>query len=307
MPILLAEPIVGLGSGSPEDILRGSGRSVPAGVEAILEFNGLYLNVLNNLDRYKVKSIDGLVDDADMTDQREKLPNEDGETAFPGTYAGKPITIQGTIEAHDLQKMRDMIQALRQAFNNIRIEQQLTIHGASVEQKVFVMCKKAGKISIQEAQNDMRFWRDFSIPLRASNPRLLSLERPSLTVAGLGVGPTSIMSVINNGDYEAQTIIRLVGGYTEPRITNLTNGTMARFKPTVVIPAGLSSVREISSMQSDKYVIDGAGANKYNEITLDSTWLTLEPGINNIEFRAAAVSGVAGDRSLTFFWRHSWK
>lgn len=307
MPLLLAEPILGLGGGSPDDILVGTGTAVPAGVEAIIEYNGLYLNVLGDLDRYKVKSIDGLIDDADVVDTREKLPNEDGETAYPGTYSGKTITIQGKIQAHTLQKMRDMIQALRQAFNDIKVERPLIIHGASVEQKVFVNCKKSSKLQIQESQDNMQFWRDFSITLRASNPRILSLERPSLTISGLAAAPASVLSIANRGDYPAQTIVRLVGGYTEPRVTNLTNATMARFKPAVIMPAGTGSVREISSMQGDKYVRDAAGDNKYNDITLDSTWLTLDPGINNIEFRAAAVSGVGGDRSLTFFYRHTWK
>jgi hypothetical protein len=92
---------------------------------------------------------------------------------------------------------------------------------------------------------------------------------------------------------------------TAPRITNLTNATMAKFESGVVMATG--DIREISSVQNDKYVRDGAGANKYNDLTIDSTWLTLEPGINNIEFRAAAVSGTSGTRSLTFFWHHTWK
>jgi hypothetical protein len=66
-------------------------------------------------------------------------------------------------------------------------------------------------------------------------------------------------------------------------------------------------VRDISSIQNDRYVRDGAGNNKYNDIAIDSEWITLEPGVNNIEFYASAISGSAPQRTLTFFWRHTWK
>ena len=62
MPIVLVEAEEGMGSGRPEGPYPGTGLAVPAGVEAVFEYNGLYLNVLNDVDRYKIKSIDGLDD-----------------------------------------------------------------------------------------------------------------------------------------------------------------------------------------------------------------------------------------------------
>jgi Phage tail protein len=304
MPVTFEEPVLGFGGGDPDGPLPGSGLAVPAGVEAVFEYNGLYLNVLNNVDRYKIKSIDGL-DDADMRDQREDNPGDDGETAYPSFYSGRPLQMQGTIQAYTLQKMRDMILALEQAFSNIREERPLIIHGLRVEQKVFINCRKNAKLTIQETQNDYRFFRDFLIPLRASNFRFLSLVRPSTTVSGLNAGAASVMSVTNLGSYPAQCAIRLTGGMTAPRVTNLTNNTMVKFEPTVVMTA--TSVRDISSFQSERWVKDENGNNKYNEITLDSTWVTLEPGVNNIEFSASAISGSAPQRTLTVFWRHCWK
>ena len=304
MPIAFLEPIEGFGTGSPLGPLPGSGLAVPAGVEAVFEYNGLYLNVINNADRYKVKSIDGL-DDADMRDQREDNPGDDGETAYPSFYSGRPISLQGTIQAFTLAKMRDMIMALEQAFSNIRVERPLIIHGRTVPQKVYIDCRKNSKLVIQETQTDYRYFRDFLIPLRASNFRILSLERPSQTIAGLNAGAASVMSITNLGSYPAQCLIRLTGGMTGPRITNLTNGAVMKFDPAVVM--GATDVREISSIQNDRYVRDGDGNNKYNDIAIDSEWITLEPGVNNIEFYASAISGSAPQRTLTFFWRHTWK
>ena len=304
MPITFPAPVVGLGGGSPDGPLTPSGLAVPGGVEAVFEYNGLYLNVLTNVDRYKVKTIDGL-DDPDMRDQREDNPGDDGETAYPSYYSGRPISLQGTIQAYSLQKMRDMIQALEQAFSNIRVERPLYIHGPTMAQHVFINCRKNSKLVIQETQSDFRFYRDFLIPLRASNFRILSLERPSVSATGLNAGTAIVMTVTNNGSYPAQCLARLTGGMTGPRITNVANDSMVKFEPTLVM--GAADVREISSIQNDKYVRDGAGVNKYNDITLDSGWLTLEPGDNQIEFYASAISGSAPQRTLTLTWQHTWK
>lgn len=304
MPIVFEEPITGYGTGSAKGPLAGSGLAVPAGVEAVFEYNGLYLNVINNVDRYKIKSIDGL-DDADMRDVREDNPGDDGETAYPSFYSGRPISIQGTIQTYSLQKMRDMIMALQQAFSDIRNEKPLIIHGISQDQQVFLNCRKTSKLAIQETQNDFRFYRDFLIPLRASNFRIMSLVRPAVTVAGLNAGAASVMSITNLGSYPAQCQIRLTGGMTAPRVTNLTNASMVKFEPGVVMTS--TGIRDISSFQHERWVRDENGNNKYNEVAIDSSWVTLEPGVNNIEFYASAISGTAPQRSLTIFWRHTWK
>jgi len=304
MPISLTNPLEGKGSGSPAGPLPGTQTAVPGGVETVLEYNGLYLNVLNNIDRYKVKTMDGF-DDADVRDSREDNPGDDGETAFPSYYSGRPMSLQGTIQAYTLFKMRDMIQALEEAFRDIRQEYPLIIHGRSSAQNVFINCKKNSKLVIQEAQNDMRYFRDFMIPLRASNPRILSLDRPAGQASAFGAAAAIVLTLVNNGSFPAQCEVMLTGGMTAPRITNVTNGTMVKFEPTVVMAQ--ADVRQISSLHNNKFVEDGAGNNKYNEITLDSTWLTLEPGSNQIEFQAAAVSGLPAARTLTFYWRHTWK
>lgn len=304
MPIVLGKPLLSLGGGDPEVALPGSGIAVPAGVEAVFEYNGLYMNILNNVDRYKIKTIDGL-DDPDMRDQREDNPGDDGETAYPSYYSGRPMALTGTIQAYTLRKMRDMIMALEQAFGDIRNERQLVIHGATPEQTVFINCRKNARLTVQETQADYRFFRDFLVPLRASNFRILSLDRLSQTISGFGAAASSVMTIVNNGSYPAQCVVHLTGGMTAPRITNALNGTMIKFEPTVVMAE--TDVREISSVQSDRYCVDEDRNNRYNDLTIDSTWMTLEPGANNIEFQAAAVSGADAARSLTFFWRHTWK
>jgi hypothetical protein len=303
MPAITLESLLsGFGSGDPEVALPGSSLAVPAGVEAVFEYNGLYMNILHNIDRYKIKSIDGL-DDPDMRDQREDNPGDDGETAYPSYYSGRPISLTGTIQAYTLRKMRDMIMALEQAFSDIRRERPLAIYGATPAQTVFINCRKNARLTVQETQGDYRFFRDFLVPLRASNFRILSLDRLSETASGLPTGPAVVVHVVNNGSYPAQCVVQLTGGMTAPRVTNLANGTTIKFEPTVVMASG--DVREVSSVQGDRYCRDGDGNNKYNDLTIDSTWLTLEPGVNAIEFQAAAVSG--SERTLTFFWRHTWK
>jgi microcystin-dependent protein len=129
-----------------------------------------------------------------MRDQREDNPGDDGESAYPSFYSGRPMSLQGTIQAYSLQKMRDMIMALEQAFSNIRVEKPLYIHGPTLAQTVYIDCRKNARLTVQETQNDYRFFRDFLIPLRASNFRILSLERPSLGVSGLNAGAAVVMT-----------------------------------------------------------------------------------------------------------------
>ena len=226
---------------------------------------------------------------------------------------GVPVLLQWSLDqypghdpgVHVAEDARHDAWHLQQAFSDIRDEKPLIIHGIRQEQQVFINCRKNSKLVIQETQNDARFFRDFLIPLRASNFRILSLIRPATTVSGLNAGAASVMSVVNLGSYPAQCAIRLAGGMTNPRVTNLTNASMVKFEPGTVLTS--TGVRDISSYQNERWVKDENGNNKYNEVSLDSTWVTLEPGVNNIEFYASAISGSAPQRQLTVFWRHTWK
>jgi hypothetical protein len=184
MPLVLPSYTAGAGEGSADGAVPGTGLSVPTGVEAVLEYNGLYFNVTTTIDKIRVKEIGGL-DDADIRDAREANPGDHGETPYKALYGGRTITLSGTIEAYSLEKLRDMQAAIRRAFNDISRERPLIFHTGVYDRDYYIDCKKSQPIQMRESQGDMRFFREFLITLRASNPRIQSYkQRTSMTYFG---------------------------------------------------------------------------------------------------------------------------
>lgn len=168
--------------GKANEAVFGVGDSVPAGVEALFQFNGIVLNDRSVLDKYRVKSIDGL-DDPDIRDTRENKPNDDGEDAYTSNYAGRTIVINLTIEAFSLNKLRDMEEALRTAFSDIKEEKPLYFVTSDSKNDHYIMVKKSQKMQKQEdiTQYQGRFFRDWQITLRASDPRFRRNRSKSLS------------------------------------------------------------------------------------------------------------------------------
>jgi hypothetical protein len=175
MPIVLPKITPGLGSGDPDQALVGSGESMPPGLEAILEYEGLYLGDTHVVDKIRVNEIAGL-DDADVRDSREANPAAHGETPFDAYYGGRTLVITGRIEAYSLQKLRDIQQALRQAFSELE-EKPLIFRTGNWDRDVMIWCRKINPIQMREIQQNFNYYRDFQVTVRASNPRFLSFRQ----------------------------------------------------------------------------------------------------------------------------------
>jgi hypothetical protein len=172
MPIILPPAVSSIGDVSADEALPGSGSSIPVGIEAILEYNGLYMNT-KTVDRIYISEIDG-IDDADVRDNREVNPGDHGETPFDSFYSGRAITLNGRIEAYSLEKLRDLELALRTAFVDL-VEKPLIFRNIDSNRDHQIFCRKVGKIAKKESQDGFRFFRDIMIPLRASDPRITTL------------------------------------------------------------------------------------------------------------------------------------
>lgn len=186
MPLAIPPPAIGLGSGRSDQTVIGTGTSVPPGVDAIIEFNNLLMNNREWLDTYMITEIDGL-GDADIRDDREVNPQAHGETFFESYYGGRTVTLTGKIRCFSLYKLRDMEQALRQAFADLSQERELIFHSQNPATDASLMCKKSAPLVMKEVQSSLNeFNRDFLVTLRASNPRFLS-RLTSLVSKSLGV------------------------------------------------------------------------------------------------------------------------
>ena len=167
----------GLGTGSVVDGTPGTGRSGPRGIESVIEYNGLYLNIREWIDTYLVTTIGG-IDDADVRDSREVNPGYHGETAFEGFYGGRTLTLSGKVYTKTLFKLRDMQQALRQAFADLSQELPLIFRTPDPNLDLMLICKKSQPMQMADEQRTANhFERPFLITLRASNPRFLSVIR----------------------------------------------------------------------------------------------------------------------------------
>ena len=241
MPILeLQSHVRGAESGDPQLSLEGSGTAFPPGLETVFEFNGMVFNKLDQVDKIRIMKIDGFYD-ADIRDNRENNPSSDGETALDAFYGGRTIAFTGRIEAYRLEKLRDMQQAFRQAFADVSQEYPLILHaygfvpdghggftrGPSIQRTGQIFCRKNQPISMTEEQTDQRFYREFLLTLRASDPRFTAYLPSFFQWQSPSSGAATnvlVAQAVNNGNYPAAPQIVLTGPMTNPAITNQLSG-----------------------------------------------------------------------------------
>jgi Siphovirus-type tail component, C-terminal domain/Phage tail protein RIFT-related domain len=288
----------GLGIGGPNAASPGTGLSGPRGIEAVIEYNNLYLNVRSWIDTYLVTTIGG-IDDADIRDSREVNPGYHGETPFPGYYGGRTITLNGKIITKTLFKLRDMQQALRQAFAPLDRERPLIFRGSTPEQDLLIYCKKSQSIQMADEQRTANhFERPFLITLRASNPRFVSSLREWATKAFPGATFDAIaMTLINLGNFEAQPEIELKGPMSTLTLTNEANGDWMRL--TGAIPTGETWVVNAKDRRMYR---KSDGAYRFQYLDVNSDWMMIEPGLNNIRVTA---TGLTTNSSVDIFYNHT--
>lgn len=288
----------GLGTGTADLAVAGTGLAVPSGVEARFEYNGLYLNMREWIDTILVNSIDGL-HDADVRDSREVNPAAHGETAFNSFYGGRTIVLNGRIRAFSLNKMRDLQVALRAAFNDISQERPLIFHNRIDSNRSFkIDCKKSQPIAMGEAQGNFKYERDFQVTLRASNPRFTALLSQSQTIPQANFG--SSVTLMNAGNFRAQPFITLTGPMTFPVITNETTDEVFTFKNVPIISAGDSYFIDVAKRR----VYDAAGVNQFSKIFVSLTdWIELAPGDNILNITA---TGTTSASTMTVTWHNTY-
>lgn len=294
----LASPIT-LGTGDPNEGLPGSGYSGPRGIEAVLEFNNLYLNVRNWVDTYLVTQIGGL-DDADVRDTREVNPGYHGETQFPSYYGGRTIALTGKIYCKTIFKLRDMQQALRQAFSPIDDEYPLIFRTNDANLDLQIYCKKSQSIQMTDEQRTANhFERNFLVTLRASNPRFVSVLRIPIAVTFPGASFDAIaFTAVNNGNFPAQPEINLTGPMNAgARFINETNNNQIAL--TAAIPSG--ETWRLDTTNRRMYRVSDM-ANRFQYLDVNSDWMEFNAGSNSVRFTA---SGLTAASRINTYHRHT--
>lgn len=269
-----------LGTGGPNRSIIGTKESGPRGIEAIIEYNGLYLNVREWIDTFLVTTIMG-IDDADVRDSRDPNPGRHGETPGIALYGGRTIVLQGKLQTKTIWKLRDMQQALRAAFVDLSVENPLIFHGAAPEDDLQVYCRKSQKIEMADTQTtENHFERPFSVTLRASNPRFKSIIRHYAISNPFSAANFDAIafSVTNKGNFESEPYIEIVGPMTAPQIINELNGNAIKF--TGNIPAG------------ETWVYDQSGPKLYRKSDLADRWSFVDPTSTDFHYEADQVNPV---------------
>lgn len=304
MPIYSGEIFVpGPGDGQPGNLtLPGDGLAVPAGLDAVLEYNGLLMNIQKNVDRYRISTIDGLFD-ADVRDTRDPNTDDDGESPYNSFYGGRTIVISGSIETYSVGKLRDMQQSLRAAFSDIRNEYPLRFRTGDFRRDHYINCKKVSPISGIEQQIGLRASRDFQITLRASNPRFLSYYQKSLDLYPPIVpvsDPYPLATVFNFGNYTAQPIFRIWG----PTLTGCTildddTGTSFSIDGTIAFSDYLDFDIANRSLKNS------AGLNMWNLLGDDSDYVTFR-GVTNTTDGSNHLFYYGDSPRVQISWQDSW-
>jgi len=313
MPILELQPRVqGAETGDAFVSLEGSGVAFPTGLATVFEYNNMIFNKLDQIDKIRVSKIDGLFD-ADIRDNRENNPSSDGETALDAFYGGRTMVFTGRIEAYRLEKLRDMQQAFRQAFADVGNEYPLVFHtygfipddqggwkrGPSIQRTAQIWCKKNQPIQMTEEQQDFRFFREFMLTLRASDPRFVSYIPNFFQWISGGATATAqkVADAVNIGNYKAAPVISLTGPMTNPKITNTRSGEVISFTGT--LPAGRQWFIDVR----DKTVLDTDGNSMFYVMDVTSQMFPIYPGLNTINFDA---TGMTTASLITIQFSNSW-
>jgi hypothetical protein len=279
----------------------GTGASLALGLEAIYEYNGLLLNDKRVLEKYRLTSVTAY-DDPDVRSSRQENPTQHGERRVSMFYGGRLISLQGRIEAYNLEKMRDMQAAIKAAFNAPG-EKLLKIYSTNTlsTEDVQITCEKPQPITMPEQQPDGRFFREFMIPLRASNPRFVSqtLNSPSYLAVGATINATAF-TINNTGDYPAQPVIKIRGPLTNPNVRVNTTLDELVFKPGITIPSGREWTADIAAGT----LVDDLGVNQFNNLDVSSDWPEIPPGSSGINF--SGTSATIGTTRLIVDWRATW-
>lgn len=294
MPIVLSTQAESQGQGSAEFIDPGTGYAVPAGLDAVLEYNGLQINNREVIEKYRLSEIDGL-QDADIRDARELNPSYHGETALDSFYGGRTISLTGRIEAYTRDKLRDMQQAMRAAFGELE-EKQLVFRTGIAAKDHYIECRKIQPIAMREAQTDQRYFRDFQIVLRAANPRFLGFNQNILTVDTLA----TIFEGTQAGNFSAQPIYVISGPITNAVVHYYPSFGIAE---TLKITGAIANGESITIDIANRTVKDQTGANRFELLAFDTGWPEIKGGDFSFEMTG---TGGGGNTELNVIWRDTW-
>jgi hypothetical protein len=262
---------------------------------------------------YSIDSIDGLSTPSVRSSDR-LVSLRDGLHPGDDYYEGRTVTLSTFIPERTTAAMNTKRTALMSAFAGGHAETPLVFQVPGVagggERRINVRPRRA-KFAANVGYG-AGLSRDI-FQLFATDPRIYDntetvkiLTLPASYGTGLtwpltwplNWGPAGSDStfVNNQGNFNAPATFRIDGPVENPRIENLT------LNRTLAIDITLSASQYLQIDADARTVLLNGTANRYSLLTQQSAWWLLQPGSNEIRFRAAAPTAA----TMTLTWRSAW-
>lgn len=297
-----------------------------AGIEGIHTVEGgVTLNNRSAWPYYDVERMTGFAATADFDPTSDPAIGRPGEIPRFSERTGKTTTIEGTVKARTALELDQGVAALVSSFAaNTEIKITSKPHASWVESPIAERFWFARPLecAVEESQEvgpnrpTLGHERAFSVTLRLSRPRFFypdeveenSAELEELSGTGLPlkfpaqVAPQSNLgvelTVDNTGTSDADALLLIYGGLSNPIVSNETTGKFLRFRNQIVLPnQGVA----IDFARRNTYLVDeegeptGAPSSIRGKLDARSTWWDrgercLLPGENVIRLRGYQVA-----------------
>ncbi len=266
-------------------------------------------------DTFEVQSVEGLGGMPALRTGDLVIAGRDGQRFGVDRLDPRTVTIEVAIYAFSDAEFYAAVDALRAAFQPATDTTKLLqfqfggIAGGGVRR---LNCRpRALALPIERT-----YWHEMAVAtaqLVAADPLIyddtLSSGETSLPSAGGGmefdatfdltfgaVSQGGTIYAVNAGTWWAEPLIRVDGPVTNPRVENITTGQTLELDLTVA--DGEFALFDVAA----RTVLLNGTASRYANLTDDSVWWRLAPGMNEITFRASTPS--VAELHLT--WRSAW-
>lgn len=274
-----------------------------------VEYQGL---LMGGSTAYGIIGIDGLLDLPDVDSGDRQRLRRHGLHAGDDFMGGRSVTVE--LDIFDTSTLSATLDALTEA----------TAPGSDEAFLVFQLPGVAGGskagIWARPRKRKLPIGEEFyygipeaAVEFFATDPRIYSAVSNS-EVVGLpsggpgasfnftfnlsfgGVSESGTIYLTNDGTFSTPWTARIDGPVTNPSIENVLTGDTLSFN--IVVASG----DYLLLNSDDRSVLLNGTASRYSSLDAGSSWWELEPGSNEVKFRASTTTAA----TLTLTWRDAW-
>ena len=263
---------------------------------------------------YSITQINGIVGLPDISSGARRRLLRNGMQPADDFLLSRTITLSLELYGADDTTLNTNVQAFLLAFRPGESEAALVLQipGIANGNKFLLWCRPRNRF----APVGMEWYHRVplvDVELVATDPRLYAAtesstgstlptaaggmqfnEVPNITFGAAASGGSDQLT--NAGTFKTSPVLKIVGPITDPIVTNTTTDKIFAWQGTVAAGTFL-----LVDMNNRTVLLNGT-ASRYNGLTASSQFWDLEPGVNDITFRAAAFTAA----TLTTTWRSAW-